>query len=88
MKSFIRRLLLTVGAVLLIGGWGMTRYAHEQRQSESEGLDSYFMWFYNPPGKAGSSHVASKTIFGGGVVAIAAGAGMISFAMWRVLSRE
>ena len=84
MKLVTRRWILGVGTALLVGGWSMTRYAHEQQQSGSEGqVSSYYMWIYGPPGKAGTSHMAGKTIFGTGGVAMAVGAGLIGFAFLR-----
>lgn len=81
MKSFVRRLLLTVGAVMLVGGWGTTLYAaqHQEISSSStpRGFAAVSVWDRELRG-----------VYIRGVLGMAVGAGMISFGVWRRLSGE
>ena len=71
MKTNTRRILLgIIGAALVVGGWGLTRYADEQQQVVS-------------PGETWDSLLASRVIFGGGVLSMAIGAGLIGLALLR-----
>ena len=65
-----RRLLIGVGAALLIGGWGTTRYAHEQQMSRRlDGNHRAALWG------------ETRHIYGAGVLGMAVGAGLIGFAI-------
>lgn len=68
--------MLGVGAALLVGGWGITRYADEQ-QSIYTGAGSYARLDGWDEGL--ESLPASKTIYAAGVVTMAIGAGLIGF---------
>ena len=76
-RRMIRRWILGVGAALLVGGWGRTRYAHER-----------LMTYPTSIGERGTLSMYSRQrhwddsggIFTGGVVMMALGAGLIGFA--------
>ena len=77
--------MLAVGAVLLIAGWGITRYAHEQQQAVSTETDSRaIMWFNgdrNTRVLGARWQVAIREIYAAGVLGMAVGAGLIGFAI-------
>ena len=74
--------MLAIGAALLVGGWGTTRYVHEQQQGRTEW--KYQVWFGDPD----HGHMASRVIYGGGVLGMAIGAGLIGFAVLRPTNRS
>ena len=87
MKTNTRRILLgIIGAALVVGGWGLTRYADEQQQVVSPGETTNDArikvwadgWYW-----VRDSLLASRLIFGGGVLSMAIGAGLIGFALLR-----
>lgn len=85
MTPQIRRIVLGLGAALLVGGWGTTRYADEQQQivsvqSRSGKVD---LW---SEGRGGL--VASQSIYAAGVLVMALGAGLIGFAIPRPRDRS
>ena len=43
-----RRILLGIGAALLVGGWGTTRYADEQQQAFPSGRNRMLAWKGRP----------------------------------------
>ncbi len=81
-KPEARRILLGIGAALLVGGWGTTRYAveHMNSQISTEGwkesfaiaFDPYVVW-----------RAEVRGIYAAGVVGMALGAGMLAFAIPR-----
>ena len=84
MAPQIRRIVLGVGAALLVGGWGTTRYADEQQQTISITYDGrMLMWKGEEWGL-----LASKTIYAAGVLSMALGAGLIGFAIPRPHAQE
>ncbi len=60
-----RRLLIALGAVLLVGGWGITRYAQQG-------------WWIGLPI---DDRQTTGWIFGAGVLTMTIGAGLIGFAV-------
>lgn len=84
MRPHIRRLMLGLGAALLVGGWGTTRYADEQQQTVSVSTRGQKSNLWSE-GRGGL--VASKTIYAGGVLSMALGAGLIGFAIPRPRDR-
>ena len=89
-KSAIRRLLLGIGAALLIGGWGTTRYAHEQvslRQSQETVSEILRSTGWHKGTKRSDSEtrtIPTKHIYAAGVIGMALGAGLIGFALPRL----
>ena len=81
-----RRLMLATGAALLVGGWGATRFAHEQQQALPSGSGRQLQWrvriHVGWPGGAG------RVIYGAGVASMALGAGLIGFAVLRPTNRN
>ncbi len=78
----IRRIGLGLGAALLVGGWGMMRYADEQQQTASVGKSRFTLWRDG----IGESLSPSRHIYTAGVVLIALGAGTIGLSApgpWR-----
>lgn len=80
-----RRLMLGIGAALLVGGWGATRFAHEQQQSFSADGWRQHVW-------TTKTHIRlvgpSQVIYGAGVISMALGAGLIGFAVLRPTNRN
>ena len=78
MNSRARRTMIGLGAALLVGGWGTTRYADEQQQTLPVGQDTRFtLWAY------GWSTIPTKRIYMIGVIGMALGAALIGFAALR-----
>ncbi|MEE9130546.1 MAG: hypothetical protein V3T84_11055 [Phycisphaerales bacterium] len=73
MSMIRRRLMLGIGAALLVGGWGATRYAAQHQRAYS---------YYR------SDAVCQRTVYIGGVVTMAIGAGFIGFAVLRHTNRK
>ena len=92
MTRAIRRWMLGIGAALLIGGWGMTRYADaRQLAMDNQRQPALRLWtgrYRSPSSWLPNTNVASRTIFGSGVVAMAVGAGLIGFAIQRPRDRS
>ena len=84
MKLVTRRWILGVGAALLVGGWGMTRYAHERLMTYPTSI-AVGRGFDQPRQRAWDD---SGGIFAGGVVMMAVGAGTIAFAIPRPRDRS
>ncbi len=80
-----RRLVLGIGAALLIGGWGATRYAAQQQSTFPPVGGRRTIGIYSP-WHAGELY--GQTIYIGGVVSMAVGAGLIGFAALPPTSRE
>ncbi len=82
MKLVTRRWILGVGTALLVGGWGMTRYAHERLMTYPSDIgqrDRHSrQWAWDD----------SSGIFAGGVVMMTLGAGTIAFAIPRPRDRS
>ncbi len=78
----MRRLMLAIGAALLVGGWGTTRYADEQQQAAITGYRwEIRLWI---SGRSRSEQlIPSRVIYGAGVIGMAIGAGLIGFAVLR-----
>ena len=79
MTMTLRRLMLGIGAALLVGGWGTTQFAHELLQTY-EGSARQIAWrvkVYEGWGGPG------RVIYGVGVISMAVGAGLIGFAVLR-----
>ncbi len=81
MKLVTRRWILGVGAALLVGGWGMTRYAHERLMTFPSDIGEPFV--IHLPLSRQLNWDDSGGIFAGGVVMMAVGAGLIGFAFLR-----
>ncbi len=87
MSVWIRRTLIGVGAALLVGGWGLTRYAHAQQQIMGAGAARYRLWVGMDAG--GRNHeewrlvIGSRVYYGTGVMSMAVGAGLIGFGAIR-----
>ena len=81
MTMKLRRLTLGIGAALLVGGWGVTRYADEQQEGPRS---KYRLWFSGYDG----GHIPSRVIYGTGVLGMAIGAGLIGFAVLRPTARN
>ena len=79
MNTKLRRTMFGLGAALLVGGWGTTRYADEQQQAVRSG-DSrrYVAWI-----RGLSGDIPTKTIYMTGVLSMALGAGLIGLAALR-----
>lgn len=75
---FGRRLLLGVGAAVLIGGWGTTRYAHEQQMMVPAGAGRVRIWHRSTEFEK-IYLWSSNSIYGLGVTLMAVGAGLIGF---------
>ena len=81
-----RRLMLGIGAALLVGGWGATRYVVQQQRSfgsearRERGVVHYPRW------DPGASY--GQAIYIGGFVSMAIGAGLIGFAVLRPTNRK
>ena len=69
-----RRLMLAIGGLLLVGGWGVTRYADEQQQAINSGPRPVFN---------GWASARIGAIYGTGVLSMTVGAGFIGFAVLR-----
>ncbi len=83
--SILRRLILGVGAALLVFGWGLTRYAHEQQQSLPANAARFRAW---DAGHTNDGDVTpSSDLYAAGVTIMASGAGCIGFGALR-LKRE
>ncbi len=76
MNTWTQRTLIGVGAALLVGGWGTTQYAHEERQSVAASADAERV--VNWKTLAGIS-----SIYTTGVVFMALGAGLMGFGATR-----
>lgn len=76
MNTTTRRILLALGAALLVGGWGTTRYAYTELETmATESLGQAQLWAtgldpYLYP---------TRNIYIGGIVGMATGAGLIGF---------
>lgn len=76
-NNTVRRIVLGIGAALLIGGWGMTRYAHDRQQTMGSLGVSVWIGSLEDPNYA---PMAGQTIYVVGVLGMALGAGVIGFA--------
>ena len=80
MKFIIRRLVLGVGAALVVGGWGLTRFASEQRQAAGSTASAWW----------GETPVAPETADAPGALAKkvewAGGLPAMSIFLWGVMS--
>ena len=72
MNILKQRILFGLGAALLVGGWGGTRFANKQQQTVPAGLGRELRW---------SRY--DEDIYRNGVVAMALGAGLIGFGAIR-----
>ena len=70
-----RRLMLGIGAALLVGGWGATQYGKQ--------LQTVF-----PRGRSWSSHPSGRYIYISGYTGMAVGAGLIGFGVLRPVNRN
>lgn len=83
-----RRIILAIGAALLVGGWGMTRLAHERvMHYPTEHHRRVRAWYEQGSTatviKPSGFFVTPRTVYIIGVVGMAAGAGFIGFAALR-----
>ena len=78
MKLVTRRWILGVGTALLVGGWGMTRYAHERLMMYPIVIGEVYRSY--PRQRQWDD---SGGTFASGVVMMAVGAGLIGFAFLR-----
>lgn len=73
-----KRKRFTIGVILLMGGWGLTWYAHEQQQGV--GVDSALrlrLWMGQ---SVGSAHLfPSRYIYAAGILIMTVGAGVTAF---------
>ena len=80
-----RRLLIALGAVLLVGGWGVTQFIHEEQMAipmrNEDSLPRLKRWYTGTvtgPYKAPRGRV----IYRAGVLGMALGAGLIGFGVF------
>ncbi len=100
MRFIARRFVLGLGAALIAGGWGMTRFAAEQRQAGGSSPASWWGAPASPRSDAESKGLAGKIewaaegglpsmwIFIWGVVCMAAGAGLLGGTIPRLRSDD
>ena len=84
MSRNVRRILLVVGAGFLVSGWGITRYADEQQQSDVASTGKKYEDARNRTwhGEWDDS-LASKSIYAAGVLSMAVGAGLMGLSALR-----
>ncbi len=84
-----RRLILAFGAALLVGGWGATQYAAQQQKIYGRTSQYVTIATADASGQKwvpGESY--GQSIYIGGIVGMAVGAGLIGFAILRPTTRE
>ena len=72
MRLKLRRILVAIGLVLLIGGWGMTQYAGARQESMSQ-RNRAKAWM----GEAG--YVSGTRMYAGAILGMAVGAVLVVF---------
>lgn len=80
-----RRTIFGVAAALLVGGWGMTRLAHERIMHYPTG-DAKRVWAWrvsNSPYRGSGFFVTPRTMYMLGVAGMAAGAGLMAFVSFK-----
>ena len=82
MKLITRRIILGVGAALLVGGWASTQYAQHRAKPYPVSADLEILQ------GAMDAMKKSNTTFRSGVLAMALGAGLIGFGVLRGESKE
>ena len=79
-----RRIVLGLGAALLVGGWGTTRYADEQQQTEPGIRNGKLaLWVSGEAFGRETRVIPSRVIYGTGIIGMAIGAGLIGFGILR-----
>ncbi len=83
----LRRLLLGLGAVLLVGGWGLLRYADARQQAVANGGSDQLTLWTGEKQKVGSwlaaEELPGETLYRSGMIAMGAGAALVVFAFPR-----
>ncbi len=74
-----RRLMSGIGAALLVGGWGVTRFADEPQHAINSGSRSVLN---------GGTSARNGAIYGIGVLSMAVGAGFIGYVVLRPTTRN
>ena len=93
MKVVTRRWILGIGGALLIGGWGITRYAHERADVLPERV-GISLWFGEWPKYVTRDYeenvwgpwpygLATRSIYIAGALSMTLGAGLVGFAIPR-----
>ncbi len=82
MHFYIRRTVLGLGAVLVVLGWGATRYADARQEAIDSGKSEALTLWVGESTRAksfvdGDTVVATKTLYTFGVVGMAVGAALI-----------
>lgn len=88
MRTFVRRLVLGLGLMLIVVGWGVTRYADARQEAIASGESASLQLWLGEPTKVkswlgGDSFVPNRTLYTGGVIGMAAGACVIVLAFPR-----
>jgi hypothetical protein len=91
LSAMLRGVILGLGAALLVGGWGATRYAHEQVAAWDPGPGRWNTWrpltrkehimnlvTEDPLDREWRFGRGAAYIYAGGVVAMAVGAGLVA----------
>ena len=79
MTRGLRRVALGLGAALLVGGWGLTRYAETQQQTDQAGAPRRRIWV----GTFDAKVPASRSYYAGGIAGMAIGAGLLGLGWLR-----
>ena len=87
MGSFLRRVLLALGAALLAMGWGAIRYADAQQRVVADGKSESLSLWVGERTKVSTwvegEHIAGRTLSGGGVICMGAGAALLALILAR-----
>ena len=80
-----KRIGFTIGMMLLMGGWGLTWYAHEQQQAYSTGwpsrVDSGRIVSASTHPRRTSWIVEMRIIYAAGIMIMTVGAGVTAFTL-------
>ena len=88
MGFVFRRFVLGLGAVLLVVGWGVTRYADTQQAAVAQGKAAPLTVWTGEKTKVGTwvskkKFLPGRTLYVGGMVGMAVGAALVVFASPR-----
>jgi hypothetical protein len=85
MDSFLRRLVLTLGATLLAGGWGLMHYADVQQKVVADGSnDAISLWAGERTKVStwlGNQYISGHTLSICGIIGMASGAVILTLAL-------
>lgn len=76
MNNTKRRIVLGLGAALLVGGWGVTQWANKQVQATPTNF-RLRTWI----GESENITESTRTIFAEGIVGMGIGAGLLAFSL-------